>query len=96
MFYTTSKTEGEVGPVKLTPSNLLLTVPRRSFCCGSLLPVFGVRVLVTFHLTCFHTIFSSVLVAEWTPFGKYLSILWTICFLCILTICNISYSLVWF
>ena len=35
----------------LAPSNSLLTVPRRYFCCGSMLPVFGVRVLVTFHLT---------------------------------------------
>ena len=25
-----------------------------SFCCGSLLSVFGVRVSVTFHLTCAH------------------------------------------
>ena len=31
--------------------NLLLTVPRRLFCCGSLLPVFSVRVSVMFHLT---------------------------------------------
>ena len=40
------------------------------FCCGSLLPCFGVRVSVTFHLTCVHVYFSSVLVAEWPPFGK--------------------------
>ena len=25
---------------------------------------------MTFHLTCVHIIFSSVLVAEWPPFGK--------------------------
>ena len=31
---------------------------------------FGVRVSVTFHLTCVHIIFSSVSVAEWPPFGK--------------------------
>ena len=36
----------------------------------SLLPVFGVRVLVTFHLMCFHIIFSWVSVAELQPFGK--------------------------
>ena len=30
----------------------------------------GVRVSVTFHLTCVHIIFSSVWVAEWPPFGK--------------------------
>ena len=35
-----------------------------------LLPVFGVRVSVTFHLTCVHNIFSLVWVAEWPPFGK--------------------------
>ena len=39
-------------------------------CCGSLLPVFGVIVSVTFHLTCVHIILSSVWVAEWQPFGK--------------------------
>ena len=38
------------------PSNSLLTVPRRYFCCGSLLSVFGVRVSVTFHLMCVHII----------------------------------------
>ena len=31
---------------------------------------FGVRVLVTFHLTCDHIIFSSVSVAEWLPLWK--------------------------
>ena len=40
------------------------------FCCGSLLPVFGVKVSVTFNLTSVHIIFSSVCVAEWLPFGK--------------------------
>ena len=35
-----------------------------------LLPVFGVRVSVTFHLPCVHIIFLSVSVAEWPPFGK--------------------------
>ena len=40
------------------PSNSLLTFPRRQFCCGSLLPVFGVRVSVTFHLMCVHIISS--------------------------------------
>ena len=89
MLCTTSKTEGEVGPAKLvlSPSNSLLTVPRRQFCCGSLLPVFGVRLSVTF---------SSVSVAEWPPFGKQLFTRLTICYLCILTICNISYFPFWF
>ena len=31
---------------------------------------FGVRVSVTFHLTCVHIIFSSVSVAEWPSFVK--------------------------
>ena len=34
------------------------------------LPVFGVRVSMTFHLMCVHIIFSSVSIAEWPPFGK--------------------------
>ena len=35
--------------------------------------------------------FRSVSVAEWPPFGKKLLTRLTICSLCILTICNISY-----
>ena len=50
------------------------------------LPGFGVRVSVTFHLTCVHINFSSVWVAEWPFFGKYLLTRLTICSLCILTI----------
>ena len=57
------------------------------FCCGSLLPVFGVRVSVRFHLMFVHISFSSVLGAEWPPFGKGLSTRLTICSLCILTLC---------
>ena len=45
---------------------------------------------MTFHFMCVHIIFSSVFVAEWSPFGKYLLTRLTICSLCILTICNIS------
>ena len=52
---------------------------------------YGIRVSVTFHLMCVHITFSSVSVAEWPPFGKYLFTRLTICFICILTICNISY-----
>ena len=100
MFCTTSETEGEVVHVKLVeappPSNSLLTVLRWRFCCGSLLPVFGVRVSVTFHLTYVHIIFSSVWVAEWPPFRKLLLTRLTICPLCILTICNFSYYPFWF
>ena len=62
----------------------------------SLLPVFGVKVSVTFHLTCVHIIFSSVWVAEWPPPGKKLLTRLTICSLCILTICNFSYFPFWF
>ena len=67
-FCTTSKTEVEV--VLKSPSDSLLTVPKWSFCCGSMLPVFGVRVSVTFHQHVFILFFSSVSVAEWPPFGK--------------------------
>ena len=38
--------------------------------CGSLLPVFGVRVSVMFHLMCVHIMFSFVSVAEWLPFWE--------------------------
>ena len=54
-------------------------------------PCFGVRVSVTFHLTCVHIISSSVSVTEWSPFGKKLLTRLTICFFfCILTICNFT------
>ena len=47
--------------VRFKPSSIsLLTVPRRYFCCGSLLSVFGAGVSVTFHLMCVYIIFSSV------------------------------------
>ena len=65
-------------------------------CCGSLLPVLVLRVLVTVHVMCDHIIFSSVLVAEWPPFGKKLLTWLTICSLCILTICDISFFWFWF
>ena len=72
MYCTTSETEDEAVHVKLdqTPSSSLLTVPRRLFCCGSFWPVFGVRVSVTFHLTCVFVISNLVWVAAWPPFGK--------------------------
>ena len=40
---------------------------------------------MTFHLTCVYISLSSVCVAEWPPFGKYLLTRLTICSLCILT-----------
>ena len=52
--------------VSLLISLLFQHVP----CCGSLLPIFNVRVSVTFHLTCVHITFSSVWVAVWPPFWK--------------------------
>ena len=35
-----------------------------------MMPVFGVRVSVMFHLTCVHIIFKSVSVAVWPPFWE--------------------------
>ena len=58
--------------------------------------VLAVRVSVTFHLTCVHIIFSSVWVAKWPPFGKYVPTQLTKCSLCILTISNLSYFPLWF
>ena len=63
----------EVGVVKHVSlphtSNLLLTIPRQLYCCGSLLPFLGVRFSVTFHLACVYVSFSLVLIAEWPPLG---------------------------
>ena len=46
--------------------NLLLTIPRRKFCFGSLLPVFWCQFRCPFTLL-LQTIFSLVSVAEWPP-----------------------------
>ena len=51
---------------------------------------------MTFHLTCVNIILSSVWIAEWPPFGKWLLTRLTICSLCILSICNYSYFPFWF
>ena len=60
MFCHTSEKEGEV-----ESSDSLLTALRRYFCCGSLLPVFAVRVSMTFYLRCVHINYlSSVWVAD--------------------------------
>ena len=48
----------------------VVSVESSSLLLHSVETVFGVRVSVTFHLTCVHIIFSSVSVAEWPPFGK--------------------------
>ena len=50
---------------------------------------FGVRVSVMFHFMFVHYTFSSVWVAEWPSFGKYLPARLAICSHCILSICNI-------
>ena len=51
---------------------------------------------MTFDLMCVHISFSSVWVAEWSPFGKELLTPFTICSLWIMTICNFSYFTFWF
>ena len=53
---------------------------------------FGVRVSVMFHLMFVHYTFSSVLVAEWPPFGKKLRTRLAICTYCILFICILFIS----
>ena len=50
-----------------------------------MLHAFGVRVSMTFHRMCVHISFSSVWVAEWSPFGKELLTRFTICPLCVFT-----------
>ena len=60
------------------------------------MPVFGVRVSVTFHPMFVHNTFSSVWVAEWPPFGKELPARLAVCSHCILSICNFSYFPSWF
>ena len=49
---------------------------------------FGVRFSVMSHFMFVHNTFSSVLVAEWQPFGKKLPARLAICSPCILSICN--------
>ena len=50
---------------------------------------YSAHVLVMFHFMFVHYTFSSVWVAEWPPFGKWLSVRLAICSPCILSICNI-------
>ena len=51
---------------------------------------------MTFHLTCVHIIFSSVLDAKWPPFWKKLLNRLPICSLHVLTICYFSFFPFWF
>ena len=69
-----------------------MTVPMRLFC--SLLPVFGVRVSVTFHLICVHIIFSSVWVAKWPSAARSVDYMISFCFLVfvILVISRFSFA----
>ena len=50
---------------------------------------FGARVSVMFHFMFVHNTFSSVCVAQWPPFGKFLPARLKIWFHCISSICNI-------
>ena len=51
-------------------SNSLLTVPRRWFCYGSMLPVFAVRVSVAFNHMCVHIILVRFGLLSGHPLGK--------------------------
>ena len=49
---------------------------------------FGVRVSVVFHLMFVHYTLSSVWVAEWPPFVKWLPARLGVCCHCLLSICD--------
>ena len=51
---------------------------------------------MTFHLACVHVIFSSVSVAEWPPFGKWLITRLVMCSCCVLAICGVGYFPFWY
>ena len=61
----------------------------------ALLPVFGVRVSVKFHLMFVQYTFSSVRVGEWPPFGKELPVQLAVCSHCTLSIYDFSYFPFW-
>ena len=69
---TTSVTEGEVAHKKTSLGPLEFVTDRSKALVLTWLSVacFGVRGSVMFHLMIVHYTFSSVKVAEWTPFGK--------------------------
>ena len=68
----TADIEGNVVHIKLVyaPSNSLLTIPRRQFCHGSLLPVFLCQMFCDVSPYVCSYYFSSVSVDEWPPLGK--------------------------
>ena len=66
------------------------------FCCGSRLPVFGVRGSVTFHLTYVIIILVRFRLLSGHLLGNSCSFGYSYVLFCILTICNISYFLLWF
>ena len=87
---TTAYIEGEFVHVKLVyaPSNSLLAIPRRWFCCGTLLPVFGVGVSVAFHHTCVHIILIRFRLLGGHILGSGCSFGGPYVLFCILTTCT--------
>ena len=70
---TTSVTEGEVArtdKTSLSPQEFVTDRSRAVVLTWFSVACFGVRVSVIFHLMFVHFTFTSVLVAEWPPFGK--------------------------
>ena len=61
----------------------------REFCCDTLFPIFWCFGDVSPHVCSYY--FSSVLAAEWPPFGKELSTRLTVCSLGTLTVCNLVF-----
>ena len=72
MFCTTSETEGEVcaRKTRLSPKKFITDRSKAVVLLWFSVAGFGVRVSVTFRLTCVHIFFSSVSVAKFPPFGK--------------------------
>ena len=69
-----------------TPSNfILLFVPMRYLCCGSVCVVFWSGIFVLFEPYVRFPIFRKIRVTEWPPIGEYLLTRLTICFLVIST-----------
>ena len=78
------------------PSVLLLTVQRPDGSDVVSVACFGVRASMMFYLMFVYYTFSSVWVAEWSPFGKELPAWLAIRSHCLLSICNIIYFPFWF